>query len=304
MKNRLGQWRKDYGIDARYEGDVGAKDDAQRESLMNEEAIAEAFADFQTRGTETGFGFKVRAALNKVKRFFRQTASGLKGRGFKTWDSIFEGDIATGEAGKRADAGQAPSREEMDRYLQAAWHGSPHKFDKFSTEAIGTGEGAQVFGHGLYFSEKREVADYYREALTQDSTEDFGDMSLSDIALDYWRTGAAPQPPPGSKALKLWADLGQDMSQVVDVEGKHVYERAVEMGGSPVWIDDEGGEALGENLVDAPYVEFDDGSAVLASKSTWRPFGEARKPEHSGATYRVNLAPQEDEYLLWDKPFR
>ena len=87
LEEQAGKWRKDYGIDARYAGDVGGKDDAQRESLMNEEAIAEAFADFQTRGTETGFGFKVRAALNKVKRFFRQTASGLKGRGFKTWDS-------------------------------------------------------------------------------------------------------------------------------------------------------------------------------------------------------------------------
>ena len=107
LEEQAGKWRKDYGIDARYEGDVDGKDDAQRENLMNEEAIAEAFADFQTRGTETGFGFKVRAALNKVKRFFRQTASGLKGRGFKTWEDIFEGDIAGGAAGQRADQGQA-----------------------------------------------------------------------------------------------------------------------------------------------------------------------------------------------------
>ena len=73
LEDQAGKWRKDYGIDARYEGDVGGKDDAQRESLMNEEAIAEAFADFQTRGTwRPDFGLKVRAALNKVKRFFRR----------------------------------------------------------------------------------------------------------------------------------------------------------------------------------------------------------------------------------------
>lgn len=34
-----------------------------------------------------------------------------------------------------------------------ALHASPHKFRKFSTEAMGTGEGAQAYGWGLYFSE-------------------------------------------------------------------------------------------------------------------------------------------------------
>ena len=33
-----------------------------------------------------------------------------------------------------------------------AYHGSPHTFDKFSMDKIGTGEGAQAYGHGLYFA--------------------------------------------------------------------------------------------------------------------------------------------------------
>ena len=33
-----------------------------------------------------------------------------------------------------------------------AYHGSPHDFDRFSTEHIGAGEGAQAYGHGLYFA--------------------------------------------------------------------------------------------------------------------------------------------------------
>lgn len=47
-----------------------------------------------------------------------------------------------------------------------AYHGSPHDFDKFDLSKIGTGEGAQAYGHGLYFSEHPEVARSYREALT------------------------------------------------------------------------------------------------------------------------------------------
>lgn len=46
-----------------------------------------------------------------------------------------------------------------------AWHGSPHDFDRFSMDKIGTGEGAQAYGHGLYFAERRGVAEDYRRRL-------------------------------------------------------------------------------------------------------------------------------------------
>jgi hypothetical protein len=42
------------------------------------------------------------------------------------------------------------------------YHGSPHKFDKFSSQKIGTGEGAQAYGHGLYFAESPQVAKTYQ----------------------------------------------------------------------------------------------------------------------------------------------
>ena len=47
-----------------------------------------------------------------------------------------------------------------------AYHGSPHDFDRFDMSKIGTGEGAQAFGHGLYFAENEGVAKYYRDALS------------------------------------------------------------------------------------------------------------------------------------------
>ena len=46
------------------------------------------------------------------------------------------------------------------------WHGSPHKFDKFDSSKIGTGEGAQAYGHGLYFAEKPNVAKGYADELS------------------------------------------------------------------------------------------------------------------------------------------
>jgi hypothetical protein len=46
-----------------------------------------------------------------------------------------------------------------------AFHGSPHHFDKFSLDKIGTGEGAQAYGHGLYFAEAEPTAMAYRDEL-------------------------------------------------------------------------------------------------------------------------------------------
>lgn len=44
-----------------------------------------------------------------------------------------------------------------------AFHGSPHDFERFSMGKIGTGEGEQVQGHGLYFSKDPAYASYWRD---------------------------------------------------------------------------------------------------------------------------------------------
>lgn len=48
-----------------------------------------------------------------------------------------------------------------------AYHGSPHIFDKFDMSKIGTGEGAQAYGHGLYFAENPAVALDYANKLSE-----------------------------------------------------------------------------------------------------------------------------------------
>lgn len=54
---------------------------------------------------------------------------------------------------------EAPSTVEP---MVTVYHGSPHTFEAFDVSKIGTGEGAQAFGHGLYFAESSEVATGYR----------------------------------------------------------------------------------------------------------------------------------------------
>jgi hypothetical protein len=47
-----------------------------------------------------------------------------------------------------------------------AFHGTPHDFDRFDIRMMGTGEGAQSYGPGLYFSENEAVARAYRDTLS------------------------------------------------------------------------------------------------------------------------------------------
>lgn len=75
-----------------------------------------------------------------------------------------------------------------------AYHGTPHKVDKFSTAKIGTGEGAQVYGWGLYFAQNRNVAQMYANNLsmpTDDSREAFARLREALKGEDYLQFDSA-----------------------------------------------------------------------------------------------------------------
>gem|GEM_PF-955573 len=58
--------------------------------------------------------------------------------------------------------------DQHGRTFKLVWHGSPHKGiekEGFKLHKIGTGEGAQAYGWGIYFAERKGVAEFYRETL-------------------------------------------------------------------------------------------------------------------------------------------
>ena len=71
-------------------------------------------------------------------------------------------------------------RNNPDIYYQAAYHGTPHRFDTFSTDKIGTGEGAQAHGWGLYFAGEKRVSERYRKGLARNTLEVFENGKLVD----------------------------------------------------------------------------------------------------------------------------
>ena len=61
-------------------------------------------------------------------------------------------------------------------YFQSAWHGSPHRFESFDLGAVGSGEGGQAHGWGLYFARDKKIAEGYRAKLESE-----GDGALFEV---------------------------------------------------------------------------------------------------------------------------
>jgi hypothetical protein len=135
-----------------------------------------------------------------------------------SWDNV---KAAVGA--NMAAAGMAPMG-------MIAYHGSPHKFDKFSLDKIGTGEGAQAYGHGLYLAEAPEVARTYSADrayvgaamqgnpiamnyddpawIAQKTIDELGDPSKAKAHLEMvQRTAARFQPPETKEAVQGAIDM-------------------------------------------------------------------------------------------------
>ena len=112
------------------------------------------------------------AYLEEVKKYF----GAVKRRG-----NVIE--ARKPNPGKGAAAWMLEGTEGPVEYFQPAFHGSPYRFEKFMLEHLGTGEGAQAYGWGLYFAGAREVAENYREVLSKDQISLYTPEGLAEKTL-------------------------------------------------------------------------------------------------------------------------
>ena len=87
------------------------------------------------------------------------------------------------------------SKPDLKFELGGLYHGSPYDFNKFTTKEVGSGEGNQSFGWGLYFTDVKDIAKRYALSPNENSFYINGislkDSSLTqeekDIILGIWR---------------------------------------------------------------------------------------------------------------------
>lgn len=147
------------------------------------------------------------------------------------------------------------------------WHGSPHKFDKFDSSKIGTGEGNQSYGHGLYFAENPSVSKAYSDGTNG--------IHIGGKRFDVAIRSVSEDP---TNALK-WKLVDQGLPEKQASLLSHSFES-----------NDPASRLL-----------------ELASKNSHNEYGEMAKKLHDeidfGNFYKVDLPDEHIAKMLdWDKP--
>jgi hypothetical protein len=107
------------------------------------------------------------ALADPIKEHFRnlpQTLETNQRAMDKTMAGMFKTDImGRPNPNYYPEAMQEFTQNYMPNFMGAtAFHGTPHKIlGKFDINKVGTGEGAQAYGHGMYFAEAPDVAKQY-----------------------------------------------------------------------------------------------------------------------------------------------
>jgi len=67
--------------------------------------------------------------------------------------------------------------------MTKVFHGSPHLFKNWDFSKMGSGEGAQAYGHGGYFAGNRKVGEHYADVLMNDKIID--DINPNSLEEEY-----------------------------------------------------------------------------------------------------------------------
>jgi len=112
----------------------------------------------------------------------------------------------------KANENKPKSKQQIDAY-----HGTPHDFDKFSTQYMGTGEGAQAFGWGMYFTDVKDIAKKYAEKLSKE-TWSYDNKNISSETLEYLFTADEP-----SLDIEWSEDRIKELSKIAIDKIKKIY---------------------------------------------------------------------------------
>ena len=155
-----------------------------------------------------------------------------------------------------------------------AYHGSPHDFEQFDTSKIGTGEGAQAYGHGLYFAEHEPVAKGYRDALAQTRN-------------------------PTTSINELIEQMSKNSPQSRTHKNIQWYMKQ-----DPMLVKHVGDEDIVQHIHDALNGQNTDGTVSESALDAYGKLTDKLGRDHKGHMYEVHINAHPHHMLDWDKPLR
>ena len=182
-----------------------------------------------------------------------------------------------------------------------AFHGSGADFDEFKLEKIGTGEGAQAFGYGLYFTDKEDIARFYRDSVGAGNEVTYKGKVIQDLDQDFADENNIAHMAGQQKTP-------EDMQRVVDDEVRRTRNN---LSGIEQSIKD-----FQENP-DVYPLKFHGMEISMETAENQREFLQRRldaalevqdnigqiETKPAGRMYQVGLHVKPDELLDYDKPF-
>ena len=192
-----------------------------------------------------------------------------------------------------------------------AFHGSGADFDEFRLEMIGTGEGAQAYGYGLYFTDSEDIAKFYKETVQFNQRMRGNTLNINYQGKpfeDLGDTAAAEAAPPSYTAIRSIAD---EMARYLPANPKMAKpELAKERLLTRIDSDIKKYSKAGQPDADVGTIELQGGGTLeelmLADLQQQKQALLAINSEDiqpaTGKMYKVGLAPKPDELLDYDLP--
>jgi hypothetical protein len=194
--------------------------------LTDPQAYKDALAGLLRRGTEVGE--YIQEAPTKVGQSILdagQRQSALMNKAFDpTGNTLIRDPQAANQAAMNLFEGPmsfAPAGI-------TAFHGTPHLIQgKFDINKVGTGEGAQAYGHGMYFAENPAVAKGYADMDTQmaktflatNNDDIFKAINDAEKQYDFVKQNFAPSPQTIERNKRTLDYLNNKMLKNQDIAG-------------------------------------------------------------------------------------
>jgi hypothetical protein len=236
------------------------------------------------------------AAMKATSQIGKALRGGSKAT--KAADDVKPGDIAK----------VVPPTDKSDGIF--AFHGSGADFDEFNLSKIGTGEGNQAFGYGLYFTESEDIAKFYKNAVT------FQDQQRRRLNIEYKGEkfidlGDTAQAENASTEYRVLSKLKEDMASYLPANPKLATpEEAKNRLLKRLDVEIDKYSKAGQRDSSVGSIDLADGSKLedLITKSLQNEKDALLKidPDDikviTGKTYEVKIKAVMDDLIDYDKP--
>ena len=245
-----------------------ARDRARAAGTPLEDYRAETIAYFTEEAVDAGIDPTAVKYKSELDRWFRTLWSAFK----TALRRLRLANIDKLTAQDVVDLAYGAARLEM----AGTWHGTAARFRKFSNDKIGTGEGAQAYGWGLYFAQSKGVGRGYWKADVERKT--------SPASRLYFGDELIPQVPTTVDELARY--------------GAAMYANGLSVG--PI------ARAVTLYGSDFGFGPKDVQRARLVAEKTYEPqldkFSMRASGGPEGSLMRVDIGIADDEMLDWDLP--